>query len=406
MNTYTAPTLNTSSFKISSVLPYVLVITLLSLLCLGLERQAKDVVKERDIAIAKTIANDFLQMEKQINISLNNATMTLEAYLEKNPQPTRKQLIELSKEFSVSSLSVYSAKTGRLEYTSASGLQNPDRKEFFKTYSILNTPFFAKMKEEDNKVIFGPLLKNEANDNQPRKVVTRYSKKLNNFITARYKGVDLEKILANSVNVNKDIYSTSIFAPSGKIILKFASNDVKPLDMQMPKYKEDAEVNYADGNINVLFSFGGIKQSGSAKNFGLTVDGSDEYFYNIAVTFGANGLEKQLWFLRITFTVIGLFACIAIHYINKSMQQSNQLADLSERMGDKVTNLCNTRLGEVRRYVTKIVKDSMRVDNMNKELPEEIVQLLNRAFREVDEKALTNAKIDIDSSADTNADAE
>lgn len=382
------------NFKIHAVIPYLSTLALCVLLCVALESKAKEKLEDTAISISKTIAEDFLQMEKQIEVSINNAAIVLQDYLVTNPKPSRDEMVLLSKELGVSSLSVYSGKTGKLEYSSAAGLYNPSKKAFYESYSILNSPWMAEMKTANIPVRYGMLMINKNTDNKPRKVVTRYSKKLNNFVTARYSGADLERMLEGSINATESILSISIFAPSGTTILKAGDDQGKGLDLKMPKYKSKPKIKYYENNAYTFFSFGGIEKSPSAQSYGITKDSNtDKYFYNIAVNFNTVELTKQIWFLRITFTSICLFLFVAIYYINAYIEKSSQLSELSERTSDKVTHLCNARLGEIRRYVTKIVKDSMRVNNMNKVLPEEMVQLLDRAFREVHDKDLTKVEM-------------
>lgn len=388
-------TIKAQSFKIHCIIPYLSIFALCVLLCTALEHKAKEKLEKAAISLSKTIAEDFLQMEKQIEVSINNAAIALQDYLATNPKPSRDEMIHLSRELGVSSLSVYSGKTGRLEYSSAIGLYDPKKRDFYESYSILNSPWIAEMKSANIPLRYGFLTINRETDNKPRKVVTRYSKKLNNFVTARYSGSDLERMLEGSISAAEGILSISIFAPSGTTILKAGDHECRAMDLKMTKYRSNPKIKYFGNNAYIIFSFGGIKKSQSAQRYGITKDANtDKYFYNIAVNFDAMELIKQIWFLRITFTSICLFLFVAIYYINAYVEKSNQLLELSEKTSDKVTHLCNARLGEVRRYVTKIVKDSMRVNSMNKVLPEEMVQLLDRAFREVHDRDLTNVELE------------
>ena len=181
--------------------------------------------------------------------------------------------------------------------------------------------------------------------------------------------------------------------------MKTNSKDVSRIvtESVFDDYSEKPIIRNDINSIKVSIPFGGLKnncdtlQTDTGSDSGAAND-AGQYFYVMNVTFDKTELNKQLAMIITVFAALTLCACVAIYYINKSITQSNHLADMSERAADKVTHLCNTRLGEVRRYVTKIVGDSMRTKNMNKELPEEMVELLDRAFREVDERDLIAKK--------------
>ena len=376
---------NIMNISIKHYIPYILTIAICILLCFGFEYSLKEQFYEKDIAIAKIITNDLLQMEKQIEKTLRNATIVLEDRLLVNPKPTQQQLSNLATELGVSSLSVYNGTTGRLEYTSRDSLTT--RKEFFKTYSILE-PWIANMKEKDVDVRYGSFMMSNVSGNEVfRKVVTSWNKKLNTFVTARYYGNDLQVILDNSINKELGILSIAIVSPSGAFISKNKNHVSEGNNIVSSEYSEDTRVRYLSNTMCITFSFGGEKHSQSAKKLGLTNE-KGGYFYNISIDFSTKELNKTLWFIRIGSSLFALCICLVIYYIHKSIEYKQQLADKSTATEDKIIKLCNARLGEIRRYFTKGVKDNMRVHNMEKELPEDVVQVLHKMFKEVDEKDL------------------
>ena len=334
---------------------------------------------------------------------MNDALQLLKYYLAENKNPTSNQLINMSKEIGVSGIAIYSGKTGKQEVTSED-ISDPRKKKAFKAHSELNVPWMLKLKDADGSIRIGRF-SNAKNVERPRKTATIWSKKSDAFIRVRYDEEGLRNALLTNMPYSNINY-ISLFAPSGKTILTTSESlwkESKEYAIKNQEYVQSPIVSISSNELLVSFSFGESAFFDSAYTNGLVKNQGDPYFYNIAIGFSVKELQKQLMMIIGGFFISTLFVYIAIYYINAYVDktvdyaaQANQLSQLSERTSDKVIQLCNARLGEVRRYVTKIVKDSMHLDNMNKELPKEMVQLLDKAFREVDEKDFSATKIESD----------
>ena len=403
MNTSSSQSLNVSSsnllsFKISAFLPYVLVVALSFALCFGFCKFAINKEIEINENIAKNVTQNILNVEDQMAKRLISGLAILEFTHNSKKPITKQKMQELLDYAGVDSLLIYNAK-GLPIYSSTGSLANPAHTKYWANFPLLweREPYFKEMMSKDREIKMSPIKISQAQWNRPFKSATMWSKKQNEFWEVKIRNINLQQMLIEGIETNKSIVSIKLQSPSGYVLTE-ADNSLKVDDatVQSPKLAEACNyivkpvVSNVNGLMSVMFSFGDNKINKQAQSHGLTCD-DNHYFYTAIFEFDKIELNKQLGITIFGFSLFTLLACIAIYYINAYSAKSSELADLSERTADKITHLCNTRLGEVRRYVTKIVKDSMRVNNMNKELPEEMVQLLNRAFREVDEKGLPDS---------------
>ena len=405
-NTYsTSSTSKASHFKIYSALAYLLVIALSSLSCFGFCRFVINKEVDSDISTTRILSNSVLMTEYYMDSNLKCATTAMSLYLQNHSFPTKREdLWKLRDDVLGSSgnLSIFNGKTGKLTYqTSANLWKNPEYWAKRKTFSFGDNE--KEMLKEDDATVYYPIRNQDGSKagvlSYNSKSATRWIKSGGNFLHASFHLDDFGEKMHQFVSTNDNIENIIISTGSGVVVTDASQHSDysrKNLPITFDVYSEKPVVNSSMSAITVSIPFGGFQNnSGALKADTGTNSGqannAGQYFYVMNVTFNKAELNKQLATIIVGFIVFTLFVCIAIYYINAYSAKSSELAALSERTADKVTHLCNARLGEVRRYVTKIVKDSMRVDNMNKELPEEMVQLLNRAFREVDEKGLIEA---------------
>ena len=421
MNIHSTSTLNSSStlsFKIYSALPYLLVIALSSILCFGFCRFVVNKEIDGNVSTTRILSSSILMTEHYIDSNLKCASTALEMYLEHNPVPkTQEGLQPLAEKVGVSGYNIFD-KGGKRIYASRGGC--PYKPKGYKgcTHRITEDyPFLKKTmtsRVSKNRVMPFAFLNAFTVDGSVAGGLKSnkgwyVGKQL--FSETYMNTPQLATLLKDGIVNKGEILNIKLSTPNGVIVLdtcninNTCNVDTSSKDLKLPKngvvideYDEKPIVNSSYGSTTISLPFGGLQDAevylkDSPNNY-LKGQANDagQYFYVMNITFDKTALNKQLAMIITGFIVFTLISCIAIYYINKSITQSNHLADVSERTADKVTHLCNTRLGEVRRYVTKIVGDSMRVKNMNKDLPEEMVELLDRAFREVDEKCLIDTK--------------
>ena len=402
MNTSSIPTPISPSFKIYSALPYLLVVALSFILCFGFCRFVTNQAVSNNVAITKSISTSVLVAEHYIGNNLKSANSALSLYLKNNKFPSPAELDSLAKTFHVDGYNIFD-KDGYRVFKSSNKRPVTNRDSF----NILEArPSLSGMLKSLTPVdkLSSLAFHNSSNSDGVKTAGIMFDvqwspyKKM--FLNAYVKTPEITKMLKDGVSKYSNVENIKILSPSGTVMLN--TSDIGSAgDAQTDRnthaigdYSEEPIVRNNISNIEILLPFGGLQDAetyrkDSAHKFtrGQAND-AGQYFYVMNVTFDKTELNKQLAIIITVFIALTLCACMAIYYINKSISQSSHLADLSERTADKVTHLCNTRLGEVRRYITKIVGDSMRTKNMNKDLPEEMVELLDRAFREVDERDL------------------
>ena len=385
-----------SNFKISSALPYVLVAVLSSFLCFAFCKFETNQVIENNIEITKSISTSVIIAEHYIEKNLKCATTALHMYLKHNPMPKKKEdLWQLRDDAGVAAFTIGNNR-GRTIYTTTSNLDTKEGIEMHRKSGgwFRDYPELEQMTANNQFIKYTPLRNSFAaglNLTWQEKAATSWSKQSQLFANAFVDIDDLALIFKDNIAIYGSVQSISLSSPSGLLILN--SDDMTPNRnkiKQIDEYTQNPSIFQNFNKMTISLPFGGIIGSEGVLHGGKNEAG--QYFYVMNVTFDKSALNTRLSLTIAGFVVSTLFLCVAIYYTKAYVAKSSELVELSERMGDKVTHLCNTRLGEVRRYVTKIVKDSMRVDNMNKELPEEMVQLLDRAFREVDEKGLISEK--------------
>ena len=412
-------TVNTKNthFKLSLLLPYVSVLIISSLLCIGFCKFVIHKETDDDIVTTKSIAASMLLTEKYIDNNLKSSLVALNYYIDLKGMPKDgNQLTNFMRDTGIDlgALTIYSAKSGKIDYAtgSDSGWINKDwaegqRKNYFKKYSVFDA-CDVTMEEQmisGKKDAFSvwPIKRQNNPDRNSAynyAIVGAYFVDKPNYLFYSFNQTDDMAIAIQNEIGNSAIKRIVVTSPSGHVLMDSSELETttdKKFGKVQNEYSKIPQVESSFSSVTISIPFGKLHNScgmkiGDNSHYSGTANEKGQYFYVMNVIFDKTALNQQLAMIIAGFIVSTLFVFVAIYYVSKSMHQSNELSELSERTADKVTHLCNARLGEIRRYVTKIAKDSMRVNNMNKELPEEMVQLLNRAFREVEEKDLV--KID------------
>lgn len=377
--------------KYNNLSSYILIVTLSTLLCIGSIVFVTNKEIEKDIDIAKTIISGFESTEYYIQANLKSATIALNYYLKANGGDSYtpdyhhpESLMPLTKELGVNNFSIYGA-DGKAKFTvSGSMLRDP---EHFKKYNLLQCNNRIEMMNE-----------NYANVNKPLQSGVRetfvyqefanisWFKNRKQFIGTGIQAQQLSSILNNSLSSNY-INKVVISSPVGVVLMDTCNIDntcdvnIKPdhkrIDVKFEDYNESPVILSKYNSFTISIPFGGLKDSCgklsvSSGDSVATANSKGQYFYVMNVTFDRTELNKQIVGIILIFVVLALLACLYIHEKNHH--------------SDNVYKLSNQRLGDVRRYITKIAKDSMKMESMESKIPNQMVMDLKAFFDDVDKR--------------------
>ena len=408
-----------SDFKAHYILPYCLAIVVSSFLCFGFCRFVINKEIGSNVSTTRIISNSILMTEYYMDSNLKCATTALEMYMEHNPLPkTQEVLRPLMEKVGVSGYSIFN-RAGKRIYNANGGCPYDEHAghtcdfRITEAYPSLNRLINKPTVYKTSAFRFSTGFSGTGVINGGTKTNIKWMKKDDIFVQSVMKTPKLTQLLRDGIVKGDGILKINLSTPNGVIVLDTCNIDNacnvanESEDSRFTKnglvikdYSEEPIVRNKYNSVIISMPFGGLKdaeaytKNSPNKFLRGQANKAGQYFYVINVTFDKTSLNQQLAMIIVVFIILCLFVCYSIYSTNQSMSKSSGLSELSERTADKVTHLCNARLGEIRRYITKIVKDSMRVNNMNKELPPEMVNLLDRAFREVNETDLTKMNIE------------
>jgi hypothetical protein len=290
----------------------------------------KEFIKNEEIA--KSITNNIINTEIQMEKILTNGLTILENDYLKNPNPTKEQVQVLINKAGVDSLFIYNS-NGKPTFSSTGSLENPKFKDYYANFPLLfeRDEYFADVMIKEREIISLPIIIPIKGWNHPFKLAILWNKKLNIFLEAKIRNSGIKKILLDNINVHSDVLSLKIQVPSGYILAEVNQNDriedatVKTAKSELvKKYITSTIIENKNVSMFLKFSFGDKGINKHAASHGLT-NADERYFYTAIIEFSKTTLNKHLLFIRITFFLITVLILIIICFIRKFINYKDSL---------------------------------------------------------------------------------
>ncbi len=320
---------------------------LVTLICIVVARQSCNTVRryelDKNIALSKAIAGNFLLLEEQMHISLHNAAINVENYIINKGKTDKNSLIKLAKSMRISGVNWYDI-NGKLEATSSNGFDSLERREFFKTYTIFDEDrdFYRKIKKMDIYLEDAPLLINEDfRKSQPYLEVLRWNSNIGKFINANFWTKSLNKSVERSIDSYTELMGFKIYTPSGTVIMQHIKNgEAMPMTKSL-EYNEQPQIIENKDMQYIYFSFGNKRDSRIASTMNITSE-KNEYFYNCMFSFSNNFLHNEEIVIKVTCALLNVLLIILVamivYYVYRKKVREHNIVMRSRMVHHDVVN--------------------------------------------------------------------
>jgi hypothetical protein len=296
-------------------------ILVISAICVASDLLMEKFLKNKEynafFITSKNIAENILDTEKQIEERLKIATLLLEKYLQENPGRERIDFINFTKLANVDRATIHSKDGKKVLGSSSEILENQKIVENMKTYNLLDRVVdrVGFLSANHNTVIL-PMGRDTVTG-VTSKPILRWGENLNIIMSCAME-VGIADIIKAYIALHPELKYISVSTPSGTIFAD-SGDSINTKILPVENYEENIKIieDYVS-KVKLQLCFGGLQKENAIRIIDQTVNSKNQYFYVLNTIFSKTTLNKQLFFLRLIFSLIAILLT-AVTYLIKNI---------------------------------------------------------------------------------------